>query len=77
MRSVARGVIRAYQLVVSPHLGTRCRFHPSCSQYAYEAFGQHTVLRASALTVKRLCRCHPFHAGGYDPVPTAGKALKQ
>jgi putative membrane protein insertion efficiency factor len=77
MRSAARGVIRAYQLLISPHLGTRCRFHPSCSQYAYEAFGHYGALRASTLTIKRLCRCHPFNAGGYDPVPTVGKALKQ
>jgi putative membrane protein insertion efficiency factor len=77
MRSLARGVIRAYQVVISPHLGTRCRFHPSCSQYAYEALGQYGVLRGSHLAVKRLCRCHPFNAGGYDPVPTVCKALKQ
>ena len=70
-------MIRAYQLVISPHLGARCRFYPSCSHYAYEAFGRYGVLRASWLTLTRLCRCHPFTAGGYDPVPTVGKAPKQ
>ena len=77
MRRIARGLIRLYQLVVSPHLGTRCRFHPSCSQYAYEAYGSHGVLRGTALTARRLCRCHPFHAGGFDPVPPIGKAPSQ
>jgi putative membrane protein insertion efficiency factor len=77
MRSAARGMIRAYQLVISPHLGKRCRFYPSCSQYAYEAYSRYGVLRASALTATRLCRCNPFNAGGYDPVPTVGKAPKQ
>ena len=70
-------MIRSYQLVISPHLGTRCRFYPSCSQYAHDAFTHHGLLRASHLTAKRLCRCHPFNAGGFDPVPTVGKALKQ
>ena len=74
MRRLVRGLIRLYQLLVSPWLGMRCRFHPSCSQYAYEACGEHGVLRGSVLTVKRLCRCHPFNTGGYDPVPTVGKA---
>jgi putative membrane protein insertion efficiency factor len=73
MRRIARGVIRAYQLVISPHLGSRCRFHPSCSQYAMQAYDQYGALQATALTVRRLCRCHPFHAGGFDPLPTADK----
>lgn len=77
MRRIVRGIIRLYQTVISPHLGTRCRFHPSCSQYAHDAFGQHGLLRASALTAKRVCRCHPFNAGGFDPVPTVGKALNK
>lgn len=77
MRRIARGVIRLYQLLVSPHLGTRCRFHPSCSQYAYEAYGEHGVLRGSVLTAGRLCRCHPFNAGGFDPVPTVREVQSQ
>ena len=77
MRRIARAMIRVYQLAVSPWLGTRCRFHPSCSQYAYEAYGEHGFLRGTTLTAKRLCRCHPFNAGGFDPVPTVGKAQRQ
>ena len=71
MRRIARGMIRLYQVLISPHLGARCRFHPSCSQYAYEAYGQHGSLHGTYLTVHRLCRCHPFNAGGHDPVPNA------
>lgn len=69
MRLVLRTLIRAYQLLVSPLLGARCRFHPSCSQYALEAVELHGALRGSWLALRRLSRCHPFHAGGYDPVP--------
>jgi uncharacterized protein len=71
MRSAAQGLIRAYQLVVSPWVGDCCRFHPSCSHYAHEAFGRHGLLRGSVLTLRRLGRCHPLHAGGFDPVPPA------
>jgi putative membrane protein insertion efficiency factor len=71
MRRIAQGMIRLYQLLVSPHLGRRCRFHPSCSQYAYEAYATHGAWRATRLAARRLCRCHPFNAGGFDPVPTA------
>jgi uncharacterized protein len=69
MRLVLRTLIRAYQLLVSPLLGPRCRFHPSCSQYALEALELHGALRGTLLGLRRLSRCHPFHAGGYDPVP--------
>jgi uncharacterized protein len=68
-RHVVRGLIRGYQLVISPHLGECCRFEPSCSRYAYEAVGAHGALKGSVLAVRRVCRCHPFNAGGYDPVP--------
>jgi hypothetical protein len=78
-RAVSRGVssgvicaaIRAYQLAISPLLGARCRYYPSCSQYALDAVGQHGSLRGSWLAIRRLARCHPFHSGGYDPVPHA------
>ena len=53
----------------SPLLGPRCRFYPSCSQYALEAVRTHGSLRGSSLALRRLLRCHPWHAGGYDPVP--------
>jgi uncharacterized protein len=69
MRPVFRILIRGYQLLVSPLLGPRCRFHPSCSQYALEAIELHGTLRGAWLALRRLSRCHPFHAGGYDPVP--------
>ena len=62
--------IRAYQRFVSPALpaGT-CRFHPSCSDYAAQAIGKYGAVRGAALSAKRLCRCGPWHPGGYDPVP--------
>jgi hypothetical protein len=66
-----RGIVRAYQLLLSPVLGNNCRFDPSCSQYALEAIAQHGPARGSALAAKRVLRCHPWHRGGYDPVPPA------
>ncbi len=62
-------VIRFYQLTISPLLGPACRFHPSCSSYAIEAVQRHGAGRGSWLAVKRIGRCHPFHPGGFDPVP--------
>ncbi|MFC6476858.1 membrane protein insertion efficiency factor YidD [Pseudomonas asuensis] len=62
-------LLRGYQLFISPMIGPRCRFYPSCSHYAVEALQTHGVLRGSWLTVRRLLRCHPFHPGGIDPVP--------
>jgi uncharacterized protein len=62
-------IIRAYQLLVSPLLGPRCRFHPSCSCYAHTAIERYGVFRGGWLASRRLLRCHPFHEGGYDPVP--------
>jgi uncharacterized protein len=69
MRHVLRILIRAYQLVLSPLLGPRCRFYPSCSHYAIEAIESHGALRGTWLSARRICRCHPFHPGGFDPVP--------
>ena len=69
MRHALKILIRAYQLVLSPLLGPSCRFYPSCSHYAIEAIESHGALRGSWLSAKRICRCHPFHAGGFDPVP--------
>lgn len=62
-------LIRFYQLVISPLLGPRCRYIPTCSQYAIEAIQYHGSWRGSLLTVKRVCRCHPWGGSGYDPVP--------
>jgi putative membrane protein insertion efficiency factor len=71
MRYVATLLIRIYQWTVSPLLGPACRFHPSCSHYALEAIDRFGVLRGGWLTVKRVGRCHPWHPGGFDPVPPA------
>jgi len=62
-------LIRGYQNLVSPLLGNRCRFHPTCSCYAIEAVNHHGTLKGGYLTLRRLIKCHPFHPGGYDPVP--------
>jgi len=69
MRVVLKYLIRAYQLTISPMLGPCCRFHPTCSHYGMEAIDRHGALRGSWLTFKRISRCHPFHEGGFDPVP--------
>ncbi|MYA17722.1 MAG: membrane protein insertion efficiency factor YidD [Gammaproteobacteria bacterium] len=62
-------IIETYRRYVSPCLGRHCRFHPTCSSYAVEALHRHGFLGGSALTLRRLLRCHPFHPGGFDPVP--------
>ena len=69
MRRALLWLIRAYRAGVSPALGARCRFEPSCSQYAYEAIGTFGSRRGVWLALKRLLRCRPGHPGGYDPVP--------
>jgi uncharacterized protein len=69
VKGAALVLIRLYQLTLSPLLGTRCRFHPTCSAYTYEAIQRYGLLRGTTLGVRRLFRCHPFHAGGIDPVP--------
>lgn len=66
-----RSLVRVYQVGISPLLGPRCRFYPSCSQYAFEALGEHGAVRGTAMAMRRILRCHPFHPGGYDPVPAA------
>jgi putative membrane protein insertion efficiency factor len=65
--------IVAYRRWISPALPARCRFYPSCSAYALEAVTRHGALRGTGLAVRRLLRCHPFHPGGYDPVPEPGR----
>jgi putative membrane protein insertion efficiency factor len=68
-RSVLAGAIRGYQLTLSPLLGPACRFAPSCSEFAQEAILRHGVRRGLSLATRRLLRCHPWSAGGHDPVP--------
>jgi putative membrane protein insertion efficiency factor len=71
MKQVLLLSIKLYQLCLGPFVGGHCRFYPSCSTYAAEAIDTHGALRGSWLAVKRLMRCHPWHAGGVDPVPPA------
>ena len=61
--------IRAYQVVLRPVLPPACRFAPSCSEYAHQALEAHGVWRGGVMAAQRIARCHPWHAGGYDPVP--------
>lgn len=61
--------LRVYQLCISPFLGQNCRFYPTCSQYAIEAITVHGCIKGLFLTVCRLGKCHPWHPGGFDPVP--------
>jgi uncharacterized protein len=68
-RNLLAGLIRGYQLLISPLLPPSCRFTPSCSQYAREAIMRHGAIRGTWLAARRLVRCHPFHPGGFDPVP--------
>lgn len=63
------GLIRIYQWLISPLLGPRCRFTPTCSCYGVEALKMHGAIKGSWLTVKRILKCHPLNEGGYDPVP--------
>jgi putative membrane protein insertion efficiency factor len=69
MSRLVLGLIRAYQVALSPVFAGSCRYYPSCSQYTYEAVTRYGWLRGSWMGMKRIARCHPFAKGGYDPVP--------
>ena len=69
MKSLLQALIRLYQYTISPYLGARCRFFPSCSAYTAEAVDKYGAGRGAWLGLKRILRCHPWNAGGFDPVP--------
>ena len=69
MKRIVLALISFYRKFISPLKKPCCRFYPTCSQYAFEAVEKHGALRGSALAVKRIIRCNPYHKGGYDPVP--------
>ena len=69
MSRLLMALLRAYQLAVSPLFGPSCRFYPSCSNYSIEAIRTHGAAKGSWLACRRICKCHPFNAGGFDPVP--------
>ena len=69
MKAVALALIRLYQVTLSPVLGRGCRYYPTCSVYASEAIAKYGFFKGIYLGARRLLRCHPFHAGGIDPVP--------
>ncbi|MFL5758858.1 MAG: membrane protein insertion efficiency factor YidD [Thermomicrobiales bacterium] len=68
MRRIPLGLIRFYQIAISPIFPPSCRFTPTCSQYGYEAIAKYGIIKGGWLTVRRIARCHPFSRGGYDPV---------
>jgi len=76
MRSIAIYLIRGYQLLLSPWLGSNCRFHPTCSEYAIEAIRAHGLLRGGWLAARRIGRCHPWGGAGHDPVPPRDPAAR-
>ena len=69
MKRLLIGLVRAYQYALSPWWGSQCRFTPTCSHFAVEALERHGALAGSWLALRRILRCHPWSAGGYDPVP--------
>ncbi len=69
MKRIALGLIKAYQLFLSPLFGHNCRYYPTCSEYTYMAIQRYGLIKGSWLGGKRILRCHPLHDGGIDPVP--------
>lgn len=77
MKKVLIFIVRLYQIFISPLLGKNCRFLPTCSHYAIQAIDRHGAVKGSLLAVRRISKCHPFHPGGYDPVPDLEKKHKR
>ncbi|WP_353132241.1 membrane protein insertion efficiency factor YidD [Limnohabitans sp.] len=71
MQTILMTLVRGYRLLLSPWLGSSCRFEPTCSVYSLQALELHGATKGSYLTLRRLARCHPWCAGGHDPVPAA------
>ncbi|MGG0667383.1 membrane protein insertion efficiency factor YidD [Sporosarcina koreensis] len=69
MKTILIGIIKTYQKIISPLTPPSCRFYPTCSHYGVEALQKHGAFKGSWLTVRRILKCHPFHEGGFDPVP--------
>jgi hypothetical protein len=70
MRKLFINLIRFYQLTISPVLPHSCRFYPSCSEYSINSFQEHGIIKGTFLSIKRILKCNPFFAGGYDPAPS-------
>lgn len=70
MVRILHWLIRFYQIAISPMLGPRCRYIPTCSQYSLEAIHTHGAVKGTGLAIRRICRCHPWGGSGYDPVPS-------
>lgn len=69
MKTILKSIIKIYQKAISPLLPPSCRFYPTCSNYGLEAIETHGAMKGSWLAVRRISKCHPFHEGGFDPVP--------
>ena len=69
MKTILKMIIKIYQKVISPLTPPSCRFYPTCSNYGLEAIDTHGAMKGSWLAVRRILKCHPFHEGGFDPVP--------
>ncbi|MCZ6641890.1 MAG: membrane protein insertion efficiency factor YidD [Gammaproteobacteria bacterium] len=76
-KRILMGLVRVYQVTLSPFFGRQCRFEPTCSHYALQALEEYGALQGSWLAIKRVGRCHPFHPGGFDPVKPVRRTARQ